>query len=168
MIVDTIAPAPILLFNKEHRNFTESDTYIDANTPIEGEPKLIEGKRKGQPFTYRLFITNDKQIIFLNKTNYKDMNTTEVQLGADASKSTPSTAPSPIKQETTINLPNNKVVGIKTITWGLVGAGAGYTYCKYKKHDNKTTMYYAIGGALIGGLAGYLLENNVITIKKGN
>jgi hypothetical protein len=49
-----------------------------------------------------------------------------------------------------------------------VGAGAGYGYCKYKKHDNKTTMYYAIGGALIGGLAGYLLENNVITIKKGN
>ena len=103
MIVDTIAPAPILLFNKEHRNFTESDTYIDANTPIEGEPKLIEGKRKGQPFTYRLFITNDKQIIFLNKTNYKNMNTTEVQLGADASTTKSSTAPSPIKNVCILN-----------------------------------------------------------------
>lgn len=163
----TIADAPILLFNKNHKNFTESDYMINDGTEITGKAKIVAGQRKGMPFNYRLFITDNNKIIYLNKTNYKDMNMTDITLGADG-KETKTATTNPIKQETTINLPGKSILSGKTLTGGALGAVAGYAYCKYKKHDNKTTMYYAIGGALIGGVVGYLLENNVITIKKGN
>jgi hypothetical protein len=163
MTVQTIKNAPILLFNKNHKNFTESDDYIPDGSEINGEVKIIEGNRRGNPFTYRLFITNDNKIIFLNKTNYKDM--TDVRLGVDGQTKV-TMSPNPIKTETTINLPGTLNLGKKTIYGGVLGAITGFAYCKYKKHDNQKTMYYTLGGLAIGGVLGYLIESNVITVKK--
>ena len=56
-----------LIPNKEHKNFTETNTIIPKGTIVEGEMKSIQGKRKGEDFLYRVFFTNDGHIIFQNK-----------------------------------------------------------------------------------------------------
>ena len=69
MTAEVIEDAPVLVPNKEHANFTRTEIVIPAGTKIEGEVKIIKGKRRGEPFTYRLFCTNDNQYIYLKKTN---------------------------------------------------------------------------------------------------
>jgi len=57
--------ANILIPNQEHLNFTESGDVLPKGTIVFGEEKLVEGKRRGEKFTFRLFLTNNKQLIYL-------------------------------------------------------------------------------------------------------
>ena len=58
-----------LIPNLEHKNFTETDTIIPKGTTVEGELKEIKGKRRGDDFVYRVFVTKEGHIIFQNKIN---------------------------------------------------------------------------------------------------
>jgi hypothetical protein len=145
--------AKVLLPNKEHKNFTETDVVIPMDTTIEGEQKMIEGLRRGEPFTYRLFVTNDDKILYLNKV--EPIMATEVMLGADESR-TP----------TTVNLiPAETFSKVKMI--GIVAGGVlGYAYAKSKKMDNRKAIYASAIGAIIGYASGYIVDRRrAITVK---
>ena len=137
MQVSVLKDAKILTPNKEHKNFTDSGKFIEEDSIIFGEPKNIEGLRKGQPFVYRLFLTDKKQLIHLNKI--KPMNTTEVTLGADAQVSA-----------TDVNLvPAENSKRIK-FYGAVAGAIVGFAYAKYKKQDMKKVAMYIGAGAVLG------------------
>ena len=145
--VKVIATANVLKANKEHKNFTKTDQLIPAGTTLYGKTIMVDGLRRGQPFKYRLFITNDKQIIHLNKI--EPMRTTEVTLGADA-KQTP----------TVVNMARPKLNLTKwTVGGALIGAGAGYYYsAKMKGMDKKKVMIYSIVGLVAGFYVGKAIE----------
>lgn len=155
MQVEVIADAPILIPNKEHKNFTSSGQVIKLGSILDGEERIIKGERRGQPFDYKLFLTNNQQFIHIKKI--KPMTTTEVTLGADA-KQTP----------TIIDMPSSKKLLTPTIIGTtLLGAGAGYYYsAKMKKMDKKKVLMFAVGGALLGFFAGkYVEKRKGIRIK---
>ena len=77
--------AKVLVPNKEHKNFTETSEELPIGTILNGEFKSIKGLRRGKPFSYRVFITEKGQIVYSN--NLKEMEVTEVTLGADSSQS---------------------------------------------------------------------------------
>ena len=147
MQVVTSKDAPILIPNKDHKNFTMNGVVIPSGVELEGEKKEVQGLRRGKPFTYRLFITKDNQIIYSN--NIKPMATTEVTLGADSAQ-TP----------TMINfLPAESFNKLRT--GGLiVGAIAGFAWAKYKKHDMARIGTFTIVGALIGYAGAYLIDSS--------
>ena len=70
MLYVTIEDAPILIPNKEHSNFTQSNAVIDKGTLIEGNELFINGKRRGEDFTYKLFRTKDNNLIHLKKIQF--------------------------------------------------------------------------------------------------
>ena len=82
----TLADAEVLIPNNDHKNFTFSGQIIKEGTNINGEEVYINGLRRGEPWVYRLFKTDNNQLIYLNKV--KTMPTTEVKLGADAGQTT--------------------------------------------------------------------------------
>lgn len=134
-----------LVANSEHKNFTESGEVVEQGTILNGEEKNVLGKRRGEPFSYRLFITKDGKIIYLK--NVTPMETTEVTLGADSSV-TP----------TKINLIPAETFN-KVKTTGLVLGGiAGFAYAKYKKHDMKKVAMFIGVGAVVGYFAGYIVD----------
>lgn len=137
----------ILIANNEHKNFTETDQILEEGTILNGNAINVKGLRRGEPFTYRLFITPKKEILYLN--NITPMNTTEVMLGADESVSS-----------TKVNLiPAETFSRVKTI--GLVaGALAGFAYAKYKKQDMKKVAMWIAAGALVGYAAAYVIDRN--------
>lgn len=137
----------ILIANNEHKNFTETDQILEEGTILNGNAINVKGLRRGEPFTYRLFITPKKEILYLN--NITPMNTTEVMLGADESVSS-----------TKVNLiPAETFSRVKTI--GLVaGALAGFAYAKYKKHDMKKVAMWIGAGALVGYATAYVIDRN--------
>jgi len=144
--------AKVLLPNKEHKNFTETDVVIPKDTIVDGEQKMIEGLRRGEPFTYRLFVTNDNKILYLNKV---EPMATEIMLGVDETK-TP----------TTINLiPAETFSKVKMI--GIVAGGViGYAYAKSKKMDSRKAVYASAIGAIIGYASGYIVDRRrAITVK---
>jgi len=144
--------AKVLLPNKEHKNFTETDVIIPKDTIVDGEQKMIEGLRRGEPFTYRLFVTNENKILYLNKV---EPMATEIMLGVDETK-TP----------TTINLiPAETFSKVKMI--GIVAGGViGYAYAKSKKMDSRKAVYASAIGAIIGYASGYIVDRRrAITVK---
>lgn len=147
MEVQVIRHATILIPNKEHENFTETENVIKAGTLLFGNPVTIKGKRRGEDFEYKLFKTNDNKFIHLNKIN--PMRTTEVTLGADNKQSA-----------TLISIPSTKKLLTKNIIIStLVGAGTGYYYsAKIKSLDKKKVLMYSVGGAIAGFLFGKWLE----------
>jgi hypothetical protein len=153
MKVEVIKDAEVLIPNKEHQNFTTSSEVIKSGTILEGEPKLIKGKRRGEDFTYKLFGTTNNKLIYLNKTK---MNVTEVTLGADAQPSA-----------TVIAVPEGKKLFTKNVYIStLIGAGVGFGYSKYKKMDNKKTVMYAVVGAVVGfAVAKYMEKRKAVTVK---
>lgn len=139
--------AQILVPNAEHSNFTFSGKTIEAETILSGNPVEIKGKRRGEPFVYRLFITDDKRIIYQN--NIEPMKATEVTLGADAQ-----VTPVSVNFKPAEKFSKTKTTGI------VIGGIIGFAYAKYKKHDlKKVAMYIAIGSAL-GYAAGYVIDRN--------
>ena len=152
MKVTLIDKAQILIPNKEHKNFTSSGKFIEAGTILEGEPKIVQGLRKGENFSYRLFVINDGNIIHLNKI--KPMEKTEVYLGADAAQSA-----------TVIKMPNESNLGMRPVLGTIIGAVAGYYYAK-KKNQSKLMMFTLIGG-VVGFAAGkYLQGTGNVFFKK--
>jgi hypothetical protein len=150
MKATVIEDAKVLTPNKEHKNFTETDVVITKGTEVEGEEKLIEGLRRGEPFTYRLFMTNDNKILYLNKVEpVMAVEATEVTLGADSSRSA-----------TTIDLrPAEAFSRVKMI--GLVAGGViGYAYARSKKMDNRKAIYTSAIGAIVGYVSGYVIDRN--------
>lgn len=130
--VQTIADAAVLVPNKEHENFTDTGRKISANTVLKGNPTIIKGKRRGEPFDYKLFVTDKGEIIYINKT--KQMNTTEVMLGADAAPSA-----------TIVKTPSESNFGMRPVLGTIIGAIAGY-YIAKKKFPTKIKMFTVIGG----------------------
>ena len=59
MLVEIIEDAPILLPNKEHKNFTKSESILPKGTLVEGDFKNVSGLRRGNPFNYRVFTTKE-------------------------------------------------------------------------------------------------------------
>ncbi len=154
MRVEIIEDANVLIPNKEHENFPESKEVIKRGDIVDGEAKLIKGKRRGENFTYRLFLTNNKQLIYLKKI--KPMEVTEVTLGADESQS-----------PTVVKVPEGKKLFTKNVIIGtLIGAGAGFGISKYKKFDKKKMAIATVIGAVVGfGVAKYMEKRKLVTIK---
>ena len=147
MKVVTIKDAPILIPNEDHKNFTMNGVVIPRGVELEGTRKEVQGLRRGKPFTYRLFVTENKQIIYSN--NVKPMDTTEVTLGADAAQ-TP----------TMVNLlPAESFNKLRT-TGLVVGALAGFGWAKYKKHDMKKVVMFIAIGAVVGYAGAYLVDRS--------
>lgn len=126
--------AKVLVPNKEHKNFTETNEEISKDTVVNGEFKSIKGLRRGEPFSFRVFVTDKGQIIYSNKI--KEMKATEVTLGADANRSA-----------TVVNMIPAETFKSSRIIFTLAGAVGGFYYAK-KKGGNK--MKYAIVGAIAG------------------
>jgi hypothetical protein len=139
--------ANILIPNQEHKNFTFSDEKIEGGTVVSGKLTSVNGLRRGEPFTYKLFLTKDNKLIY--QKNLKNMKqATEVTLGADSQTSA-----------TSVNLTPAEHFSRMKLTGVLIGGAAGFAYAKYKKHDlKKVAMYIAIGAA-IGYGAEYLLDS---------
>lgn len=138
--------ANVLIPNNEHKNFTFSDEKIEGGTVVEGKLTAVNGLRRGEPFTYRLFLTKDNKLIY--QKNLKNMaQETEVTLGADAQTSA-----------TSINLTPAEHFSKMKLTGVLIGGIAGFAWAKYKKHDlKKVAMYIGVGAALGYGIE-YLID----------
>lgn len=148
-----IEKANILVPNKEHKNFTESNEFIEKNSLLDGNAININGLRRGKPFTYRLFVTKNNDIIYLNKI--KPMKATEVTLGADSTVTPTKVDLIPAEAYT-----KNKFTGL------VVGGLAGFAWAKYKKHDMKKAAMYIGIGAVAGYVTGMLLDRrNKIIVK---
>jgi hypothetical protein len=146
----TINTAPILIPNREHKNFTESRFDIPKGKSVTGEFKVISGLRRGKPFDYRVFITDKEQIIYSKYV--KPMATTEVTLGADAQV-----------QPTKVEMINSeKSMTISSVIGGATGGIIGYSIAKKQGVNNTKTIIYAS----IGALAGYFIAKQ-LTKKKG-
>jgi hypothetical protein len=151
MKVVTIEDAAILIPNLKHKNFTTTDLKIPKGTQIEGNLKYINGLRKGQPFRYRLFYTNNNKIIYTNKIKPIKMETTEVKLGADA---------------TIVNVPK-QTMDRNVLIGAVVGVIAAYSYAAYKNKGASQKLIYVGFGGMIGMIAGKLItKRKGVTIKK--
>jgi len=158
MKVLVIDDAQILEPNTEHQNFTHTDDVIKKGEVLEGQKKLVNGKRRGKPFCYRLFITKDEDIIF-NK-NVKPMQTTEVKLGADGETEDAWLASQGAVTPAVINLKPAEIFN-KTKTVGIVIGGlSAYAYCKYKKSSKEKMATYIAVGALAGWITGFVIDKN--------
>lgn len=137
MQVLTTEDAKVLVPNQEHQNFTATDIVIPSGTTLNGEVKYVDGMRRGEPFKYKLFKTEENQYIYLNKLK-PIMATTQVYLGADAQQ-TP----------TIVDVPQNKVFTTDTIIGAIAGYFIGNWYSK--KYQKGNSAYYGLAGA-VGGL----------------
>jgi hypothetical protein len=146
-----IEDAPVLTPNPSHLNFTESSEVIPSGTIVEGKEQYITGKRRGQPFKYRLFITKDNQLIHLNKV--KPMESTEIKLDATG-------------KPTTVSIIDKKNFSAHTVIGGLLGAYIGYAYSKKKGYSNQKTAVVAVGAGIAGFLVGRQLQKSGVFIKK--
>lgn len=163
MKATVVKEAPVLLPNKESKNFCHARTAgktetVSEGTDVEGTIRIIAGLRGSKPFDYKIFqITGmngvkleHPKLIYLN--NIKPMNATDVQLGADSART-----------GTIVNLPSNSMLGIKPIGCALAGAGLGYWYAK-KKGKSKTGL--AVVGLIGGYIAGKFWQSQTnVTIK---
>lgn len=137
--------AKVLVPNKEHKNFTETSEELPIGTIVEGEYKSIKGLRRGKPFSYRVFITDKGQIIYSNKI--KEMEATEVTLGADSSQSS-----------TTVDLIPAETYKTSRLLFSAAGAIGGYAYSKKRGCTGTTCTKYAVIGGILGYAAVYLFD----------
>jgi hypothetical protein len=148
----TILDAAILVPNKEHKNFTDTGKVIPQNTKILGNPTIVKGLRRGQPFEYKLFVTDKNEIIYLK--TIQPMKSTEVLLGADAS-----TTP------TVVKMPNDSNLGMRPVLGTILGGVLGYYYAK-KKNPSKVMMFTVIGAVAGFATGKYLQGTGVVLFKK--
>jgi len=141
-----IEEAHVLVPNKEHNNFTRTRETIPVGTNLVGSFKSIQGKRRGEDFSYRVFITDNGEIIYSNKIK-ENMGPTEVFLGADSNKTA-----------TKVDLvPAESFKASRLI--GLFAGGIGaYMYCKNRKLDKGKCMKTAALGAVLGYAAVYCFD----------
>lgn len=145
--------APILKPNVQHKNFTETGEIYKKGAEVRGDWKDINGLRRGKPFTYKVFITNENEIIYSKFVEPM----TEVTMGADSQVSATKVEMIPAERKTTT---------IRVVS-SVAGALIGYTFGRKKNYDrNKSLML-----AGVGALAGYLVskqftKNDGITVQK--
>lgn len=148
-----IKDAPVLIPNKEHKNFTENGVVLQKGNVIKGQPRTVEGLRRGKPFTYKLFFTDNNQIIYLN--TIKPMEMTEVTLGADSGQTA-----------TKVNLIPAEAYSKIKMQGLIVGGIAGFAWAKWKKHDMKKAAMFIGIGAVAGYVAGMLIDRrNKVIVK---
>jgi hypothetical protein len=147
MEVKTIKDCKVLIPNKKHQNFTETEEIVTKGTFLSGKPVKVNGLRRGEPFTYRLFLTDNKKFIYLNCI--EPMKATEIKLGADSAQ-TP----------TMVNLKSNEMFSQDKVIGLVAGGLLGFGYCKYKNCNPKQTTMYVFAGAAIGYAAAYLMNRN--------
>lgn len=146
-----IKDAKVLVPNNEHKNFTESNEVIPQGTKVNGKIELINGLRRGEPFTYRVFKLNNNKLIFLNNLDMP----TEVYMGADSQQTSAKVDLIPAE------------VFNKVRTSGLIIGGlAGFAYAKYQKHDTKKMAMWIGVGALLGFATAYVIDTNRKVIIK--
>ena len=146
MIVSTIDNATVLVPNKEHKNFTESNEVIPISTTLVGTFKLISGLRRGKPFDYRIFTTDSGKIIYADKV---------------------SPQPKEIKSpnETSSVSAGNKLA-TNPMLYAGIGAALGYYISNRQSKEFTTkTIIYIVGGALVGYYASKTLQPKPITLK---
>ncbi len=150
MKVRVIEDAPVLIPNQDHQNFTEGKEIIIQGEELTGNPKSINGLRRGQPFTYKLFLTDNNQLIYLKKI--KSMEDTETISGADA---------------TVVNL-KQTALAKPGILGALAGGVIAFGYAKYKKHETKKLWAHVAIGAVAGFIIGKVIAHTgvVKTVKK--
>jgi len=147
MEVTVIKDSKYLIPNAQHQNFTESNDWVGEGVLLKGNFANIEGLRRGEPFTYKLFITEDKNILYQNSV--EPMKTIELTSGADSQR-TP----------TFVNLTPAETFN-KVKTAGLVlGGVVGFAYAKYKKQDMRKVAMYIGVGAVLGYAAAYVIDRN--------
>ena len=148
-----IKDAQVLIPNAEHKNFTTNNLLIPKGNIVQGKPKTIEGLRRGEPFTYKLFFTDKNQIIYLN--TIKPMEMTEVTLGADAGQTA-----------TRVNMIPAEAYSKAKMRGLIIGGIAGFAWAKYKKHDMKKAAMFIGIGAVAGYVAGMLIDRkNKVIVK---
>jgi hypothetical protein len=134
----------VLIPNKEHKNFTETNEILPVGTELIGEKFNIDGKRKGEDFTYRLFRTPEGKIIY---PKYLDMTTTEVKLGVDGNPT-----PTVVNLKQAENFSKAKLIGV------IGGGVAGFAIARYKKQDWKKSLIYSAVGAVVGFYGAYVFD----------
>lgn len=147
MIAMVKEDAPILIPNNDHKNFTATDEIIPKGTEVEGKYKNVNGLRRGEPFTYKLFVTKENNIIYQNKI---EPMATQVYLNADAQ-----VTPTVVKVE-------KKLITTTTIIGGIVGAMVGNYYSKTQGGNRNV---YMVGGAVIGFFVARFFENRSVAVK---
>jgi hypothetical protein len=153
MKVKTICDAKVLVPNKDHKNFTElpSGEIIEKGTLLEGNEKFYSGLRRGEDFVYRVFVTNNGKIIYLN-TIEPVMDNVEILLNAGGPEASVTMA--------------DKSVREYRFAGAILGAIAGLGYAEMKKQPFKTGLIYGIIGAGIGyGAARLIYKSNTVTAK---
>ncbi|MES2287568.1 MAG: glycine zipper 2TM domain-containing protein [Bacteroidota bacterium] len=152
-----VEDSQILIPNPTHKNFTRTNEILPKGNVVEGEIKVVEGLKKGEPFNYRLFFTNKNQIIYVK--NIKPMETTEVKLGADGNSN---------PKGDVLTFPSTSNLGPRPIIGTLAGAALGYAAAKYVfKKEGKTKIWFALGGAVVGFIVGkYAQSKAPIKLKK--
>jgi hypothetical protein len=152
----TLGNAPILLPNREHKNFTDSGEFIPMGMEIVGDNKVVNGLRRGKPFDYKVFITNDGQIIY---SKYVKPMATEVTMGADAQVSA-------TKVEM---ISGEKKITTRRVVGAVVGGVVGYAISKRGgvKRSFTQQMLFIGGGALAGYMVGnYFNKKTGIVVEK--
>lgn len=147
MQVRTIADAPILKPNRDHKNFVETGETIPNGTLLEGNERYISGLRRGESFVYKVFITKDNQIIYLNKI--QPMANVEVLLGADG-QVTP----------TKVDLINAETFSTLNAVGVVIGGISGFMYSKSKNHSTSQMALYTTLGVGLGYAASRLIKSN--------
>ena len=138
MIVKLVKDANVLIPNTSHKNFTCGNEVIKKDTILEGSEKQIKGKRRGEDFVYKVFVTNKNQIIFLN--TIQPMNKTEVTFGADSKV-----------DKTIIKIPEKeKLFSKRKIVFIITGAALGCSISLYKKQSAKQIFLYTSIAAAAG------------------
>lgn len=145
MKYEIIEDAPILIPNKEHRNFTHSKDMFPKGTIVDGELILIKGLRKGEDFEYRILRTNEGELIYINKT--KPMKNVEVTLGADGNT-------------TVVKMPNETNMTIIIASATAVGALGGFMFARKKKYETKKQILAVAIGGVLGYIVGRVIEKN--------
>ncbi len=150
-----VEKAEILIPNRQHKSFSGSNTFIPKNVIIEGEATLVNGMRRGSPFEYRLFKTDDKKYIFLNKINPIKMKK-EMKANASGEMGRP--------------LVVNTSTGLVTIPnlAAIAGAGLGFAYASKKHLSVKDKALFIVIGGVLGYMVGGALQGlKEIKIKEG-
>lgn len=156
MQTEIIEDAIVLLPNMEHQAFTHGAEIIKKGTIVNGEPKMIDGKRRGKRFVYKLFLTDNDQLIYINKIKHQPMQKTEVTLSADAEQS--ATVVNVAQAENHLKL---EIAGL------VIGGILGFIYSRYKKHSLTKSGAFTLGGGAIGYGIGYLIDkgHDKVTFK---
>ena len=145
--------APILKPNVEHKNFTETGEIYKKGAEVRGDWKDINGLRRGKPFTYKVFITNENEIIYSKFVEPM----TEVTMGADSQVSATKVEMIPAERKTTT---------IRVVS-SVAGALIGYTFGRKKNYDrNKSLMLAGVGALAVYLLSRQFTKNDGIIVQK--